>query len=397
MKLRSLTAVSSLAGVRVLVRIDWNVPLQGALEPEASLKIERSLETIHWLQKKQAIVILLTHLGRPEGRDPYFSTEQLVPLLKKTYHLDIAFHAESVGRVKERKLLLQALTEVAPGSVHLLENVRFEAGEEKNTVTLAKAYASLGEIFVNDAFASCHRSHVSVVGIASQLPAYAGFSLQEEVQALTRLIQKPTRPAIAFVGGAKLSTKIPVLQELLAQYDQVFLGGAMATTIRAAQGMDVGASLVEKTTFPLAKRLGTAEHLQLPIDILVTKRLAKNMHTRVATFETITPGEIMVDVGPKTCKLWGEAIRNAQTILWNGPVGIIEYSASGAGSRFLARAISLRAKGKVFGVAGGGDTIPLLVQTKTAAWFDHVSTGGGAMLEFVSCKGMLPGLKSLFL
>lgn len=392
MKLRSLTSAPSLAGVRVLVRVDWNVPLEHGIEPEASLKIERSLETIEWLRKKKAIVILLTHLGRPEKRDAHFSTEHLIKMIKRMYHLDAVFHSNSVGRASERKKLLEDLEHAVHGSVHLLENVRFEAGEEKNAITLAQAYATLGQIFVNDAFASCHRAHTSVVGIAKFLPTYAGFSLQNEVEALAQLIQKPKKPTLAIIGGAKLLTKIPILEALLDQYDEVCLGGAMATTMIAAEGGMIGKSLVDAKAFSLAKQLVKAKNLLLPLDVMVTKRIGPQMRLRTTTYDAIEEDELVVDIGPRTCVAWGQKVHAAQTILWNGPVGIAEIHASAEGSRFLARAIGLHAKGRAFGVAGGGDTIPIILQTHTLPWFDHVSTGGGALLEFVSKQGSLPGL-----
>lgn len=397
MKLRSLTSAPSLAGVRVLVRVDWNVPLDGGIEPEASLKIERSLETIEWLRKKKAIVILLTHLGRPKGYEARYSTKHLVRMVKRSYDLDLVFHGEAVSQATERKKLLNELEQAAHGTVHLLENVRFEAGEEKNAIPLGKAYASLGEVFVNDAFASCHRAHTSVIGIAKFLPSYAGFSLRAEVEALTRLIQKPKKPTLAIVGGAKLSTKIPILKALLSTYDEVCLGGAMATTIIAARGGKVGESLIDASAFSLVKQFEKEKHLLLPIDVMVTKQMGASMKLRATTYDAIMSDEMVVDVGPKTCVAWGQKIRAAQTILWNGPVGVVEYHPSAEGSRFLARAIGLHAKGRAFGVAGGGDTIPTLVGTHTLPWFDHVSTGGGAMLEFVSTQGALPGLKPLIL
>src|SRR5574337_846729 len=214
MTLRTLSAGMKLKGKRVLVRVDWNVPLLGGWQPEESLKIERSLSTIHALQKRGAVIIALTHIGRPEGREHKYSTEHLIPLLAARYKLHAAYHSASVSRKDEFALLQEALSEAAPGSVHLLENVRFENGEEKNDPKLAKAYAALGQLFINDAFASSHRSHASVVGIAKQLPAYAGPALAEEVGVLQRLVQKPGKPFLAIIGGLKLSTKIPVLESL---------------------------------------------------------------------------------------------------------------------------------------------------------------------------------------
>lgn len=397
MQLRSLTTAPSLAGMRVLVRVDWNVPLDGSLEPEASLKIKRSLETIDWLRKKKAVVILLTHLGRPQGLEEKYSTGHLVKMAKHVYKLDLVFHGERVSQAKECKKLLNELEKAPHGSVHLLENVRFEGGEEKNALSLAKAYASLGQFFINDAFASCHRAHASVIGIARLLPSYAGLSLQAEVTALSQLIQKPRSPTLAIVGGAKLSTKIPVLKALLSQYDHVCVGGAMATTIFAAQGKEIGASFIEESALSVAKQVAKQPNLVLPLDVMVTKRIGPRMSLRAIAIDDIVSDDRVVDVGPKTRAAWGRLIQSSQTILWNGPVGIVEQHASAEGSRFLARAIGLHAKGRAFGVAGGGDTIPVISQTRTLSWFDHVSTGGGALLEFVSVKGKLPGLLPLFL
>ena len=269
--LRSLSAAKITPGMRVLVRVDWNVPLEGGLKPENSLKIERSLETIQYLQAKKAVVILLTHLGRPKGIDSAFSTKILVPLLKRHYDLVLTHHSESISRLKDRQALVKKLEDAPIGSVHLLENVRFEAGEDKNALLLAKAYATLGAIFVNDAFASCHRAHASVVGIAKQLPAYAGKSLIEEDRALSKLLTTKARPRLAVVGGLKLSTKLPLLSVLLKRFDQVLVGGAMATTIKAAQGINLAASFFEKDCFNDAKRLVPEEALILPEAVFVPK------------------------------------------------------------------------------------------------------------------------------
>lgn len=394
-KIRSLSAKIGLMGKRVLLRVDWNVPLHAHAEPEASLKIERSLETIQWLQKKKAIVILLTHIGRPEKRDRKHSTQHLVRLLKETYGMAIEYHGESVAKTEERKVLKKVFETAQPGSVHLLENVRFEEGEDKNLKSLAKAYAELGEVFVNDAFASSHRAHVSVVGIASLLPSYAGLSLTQEVHALTRLIQRPKKPVVAIIGGLKLSTKLPVIAALRKQCDRLLVGGAMATTILAAAGKKIGSSYVEEDAISLADKLVTDKVIGLPIDVVVTKKIAHPLHLRTVSIDAIEVDDKIVDVGKKTLKAWANEVQGAQTILWNGPIGISEIPACGFGSRFIARLVATRAKGKAFGVAGGGDTLPLIIETKTLPWFDHVSMGGGALLEFVANQGKLPGLEPL--
>ena len=380
--------------MRVLVRVDWNVPLEDGLKPETSLKIERTLETVKWLQSKKAVVIILTHLGRPKGVESKYSTKILLPLLKRTYGLALTHHAERVSVAKERTKLIADLQESTPGSLHLLENVRFEAGEEENAVALAKAYAELGSAFVNDAFASCHRAHASVVGVARKLPAYAGKSLLLEDQMLQKLLQTKQTPKLAVVGGLKLSTKIPLLKALLKRFDHVLVGGAMATTIQAARGVSVGASYVESECFSEAKRFSEHPALVLPEDVrVVTSQSFKDVRT--VSWNKIEKHDRVMDVGRATLRTWAPLIARANVIVWNGPVGFFEVPACGVGSRFIARAIGARSKGRAFGVAGGGETLAVIAQTKTGSWFDHLSTGGGALLEYLSTNGDLPGLRPL--
>ncbi len=392
--LRSLSGLKITPGMRVLVRVDWNVPLEGGLKPENSLKIERSIETIQWLQSKKAVIVLLTHLGRPTKPDPAFSTSILVQLLKKSYGLTLTHHAERVSVVKEQAKLLQALEEAEPSSVHLLENVRFETGEEKNAAPLAKAYASLGAAFVNDAFASCHRAHASVVGITKYLASFAGKSLVEEEKALSKLLADKPRPRLAVVGGLKLSTKLPLLKMLLAHFDHVLIGGAMATTIQASVGVGVGASFVETDCFKEAKRISAEPALVLPEDVVVADTDQLKTY-RKTTWDDIQENERVVDVGPKTLRAWGQLISKAKVLVWNGPVGFFEVAAFGVGSRFVARAVGARSKGVAYGVAGGGETLSAIRGAKVGAWFDHLSTGGGALLEYLSKQGELPGLVPL--
>lgn len=395
MTLRALPKTRRINGLRILVRVDWNIPLDGEGEPEASLKVERSLEVLKDLSKRGAIVVALTHLGRPKKREPALSTKHLTPLLKKIYHVDVAFHAESVTDLSSRKTLQKKLHVAAPGSIHLLENVRFETGEEKNSVSLAKAYASLADLFINDAFASCHRAHASVVGVAKYLPAFAGPALLQEVKSLSALLHKPKRPFVAVIGGKKLSTKLPVLRSLLGVCDEVMIGGAMAHPCFVSRGLSVGASYLEEESLSEAKKLLSTKHLLLPRDAMVVPNLKNPEAAKCVSIERVGKKEVIGDIGYATMKEWSAKLQAARTVLWNGPVGITEIHELGAGSRGLARVIGSRAKGQALGIAGGGDTIPVLYQTKTFAWFDFVSTGGGAMLEFLATGGKLPGLLPL--
>ncbi len=378
MKLRTLPSTLNLKGKRILLRVDWNIPIKKKFESEDVLKIERSLATLKQLKKRGAIVIVLTHLGRPKGRDPKFSTRRLVPILKH-FGVSIRFvNGLVVGRAK-------------PGSIFLLENVRFNPGEEKNDPKLAKAYASLADLFINDAFAS-YRPHASVVGIPKFLPSYAGPALVAEVQALQRLIHHPKRPFIAFIGGLKISSKLPFLKSLLTLCDRVYLGGAMGMNIAAARGWGVGISIIEKSALPMAHTIMDNQKLILPVDVQVTTRLTSHLKLRAIAIRSVGPKDMVVDVGSKTLAMWKRDIGSVKTILWNGPVGIVEIPASAKGSKALARMIGAYAKGSAFGVAGGSDTVPIIFSTKTEKKFDYVSTGGGALLEFVAKKGRLPGL-----
>jgi phosphoglycerate kinase len=394
MKLRVLSPKQKLKGVPVLVRVDWNVPESAARGLEGSLKLERSVATIKQLSKRGAIVILLTHFGRPKKKDRLHSTRPLAKRMKR-YGLQIDFHPESVSKPEERKRLSERLVKAKSGSIHLLENVRFEKGEEKNLPTLAKAWASLGDLFINDAFASCHRAHASVVGLAKQLPSYAGPSLVDEVTHLDRLLEKPPSPFVAVIGGKKLSTKLPVLKTLLDRCDHVLIGGAMATPFLAAKNLSTGKSYIENGSIALAKKIRAAKNLWLPLDVIVTQKLVTKPVVKRVPVEAIGKKDIVIDVGPATLAGWSSLIGDAKTILWNGPIGWTESKTCGAGSRFIARMIAARAKGPAFGVAGGGDTLPVIAETKATKWMDFVSTGGGAMLEFISERGKLPGIVAL--
>jgi phosphoglycerate kinase len=395
MKLRLLPPKLNLKGKRVLLRVDWNVPIS-SISPESSLKIERSLKTIKELAKRRAIVIVLTHLGRPKDHERSLSTAQLVPWLQKRERLHLTFHPESVSDTRAHKRLAQDLKIATAGSIHLLENVRFEKGEEKNSRSLEKAYASLADVFINDAFASSHRAHASVAGVARELPSYAGPALAQEVAALERMLHQPKRPFIAMIGGLKLSTKIPILESLLATCDRVLIGGAMATTFFAAMRIPIGKSFVDHSVIAVAKKLlASYRKIVLPIDVMVTKQVKDRPVLRRALVSDIRPNEIIVDIGPATVLAWRAEVRRARTILWNGPLGMSEVRACAKGSFAMAHALGRHAETSAFVVVGGGDTIPIIFSAKTQNQFDFVSTGGGALLEFIAEKGRLPGLLPL--
>ncbi len=394
MKLPVLKSPHKLVGMRVFLRVDWNVPLSGGLASEDSLKLERSLATVKALSSRGAIVLVATHLGRPKKREAALSTKKLLPVISK-HKLGAHFLAEALDTARGLKAAQAKVKAAKQGSVFLLENVRFYAGEEKNDPKLAKAYASLAEIFMNDAFASCHRSHASVVGIAKYLPSFAGPTLCQEVTALDQLVHKPKRPFVAVVGGAKLSTKIPVLKALLKTADKVLLGGAMANVFFLAQGKEVGTSLVEKTAIPTAKRLMKDPKLVLPLDAVVAHKIAPGARAHAADIDEVGKDEAIGDIGPKTMQAWAAILKKAKTIAWNGPVGVTEIPSFAHGSMVIARVIASRAKGTCFGVAGGGDTLPVVLKSGMAEWYDHLSTGGGAMLEFLAEGGSLPGLTAL--
>lgn len=394
MKLPVLPAKLSVKGKRIFVRVDWNVPLTG-LAAEDSLKVRRSVDVIADLANRGAIVIVATHLGRPKGRENAFSTKILLDLVSREYKLKMSFLGEALdapeGLAKAEKTLKQA----EPGTIFLLENVRFYSGEEKNVPALAQAYASLAQIFLNDAFASCHRAHASVTGVAKFLPAYAGPNLANEVTALERLIQKPKKPFLAIIGGAKITTKVGVLEALLKVADQVLIGGAMATAFFAAKKKEIGKSYVEKEGIPIAKKLGKNPKIQLPVDVVVAKKIAKGASARVVAIKDMKKADAIGDIGPQTMLAWSAEIKKAQTIVWNGPMGVTEIPTFSHGSLVISRALAMRSKGSAYGVIGGGDTLPVALATGMSEWVDHLSTGGGAMLEFISKKGRLPGLVAL--
>ncbi|MCC7357733.1 phosphoglycerate kinase [Candidatus Uhrbacteria bacterium] len=395
MKLPLLSTSKSLQGKRVFLRVDWNVPLDAGFDAVDSLKLSRSIATVNMLKERGAIVLIATHLGRPQGRDLKLSTKRLLTLLSLGHGLEVGHLPYALDAERGLSRVSSIVSNALPGTVFLLENVRFNKGEEKNDKKLAKAYASLADLYVNDAFASAHRSHASVVGVASLLPHFAGQNLSDEVKALEKLIEKPKKPFVAFIGGAKITTKIEVIQSLLQIADHVCIGGAMAHAFFVAQKREIGKSFVEKEGVVVAKTLLKNKKIHLPVDVTVTKKIEDGAIARVVPVSGVLKSEMIGDIGPKTMQDWSELIAQAKTVVWNGPMGVAEIPVFSHGSLVIGRAIAARSKGKTYGVVGGGDTLPIAIATGMSEWFDYLSTGGGAMLEFIAAKGKLPGLVCL--
>ncbi len=365
-----------LRGRRVLVREDLNVPMEaGRISDDSRLRAARP--TLEKLQQMGARVVVMSHLGRPRGKpDPEFSLRPV---------------ADAMG-VRFVDDCLKPAGEVGEGEVVLLENVRFHPGDEENDPEFARRLAEQGEIYVNDAFAASHRSHASVVGVAHYLPAYAGYLMLAELEALHRALDDPRRPVVAVVGGAKVSTKAGVLEHLLPRVETLAVVGAMANTFFKARGAQVGSSLVEDSALDAARqveRVGGAK-LVLPVDSVIARKAEPGAPTQVAGVDGIEPGWMILDIGPATVELLRERLRGAGTVVWNGPAGVAEIPEFSAGTRALGEAI---AGSGAFSLVGGGDTAAAVAKLGLTG-FSHVSTGGGATLEAMEGKE-LPGVSIL--
>ncbi len=391
----TLSPKRNLNGTRVFLRVDWNVPLGAGYPSETSLKISRSIETIKALVTRGAIVIVATHLGRPKGHERALSTRQFVSRLAKAYRVPFQFLGDALDTVDGVEHASLTLHTAHAGDVYLLENVRFYAGEKQHDPKLSRAFASLASIFVNDAFADCHRNHASIVGITKMLPSYAGPTLLAEVEALSRLITKPKKPFVVIIGGVKISTKLDAFEALLKVADRVFVGGALATAFFAAKKFEIGKSFVEKEGIAFAKKLLKNQKLVLPIDVVVAKKLASGANARAVPVRQIQKTDRIGDIGPETMRAWSQEIKKAKTILWNGPLGVAEIPTFSHGSLVIGRVLAAKSKGPAYGVVGGGETLPVILKTGMSEWVDHLSTGGGAMFEFIANKGRLPGLIAL--
>ena len=387
---------ADLKGRKVLVRVDLNVPMDGAKVTDDT-RLRAALPTIQELSGKGAIVLLLSHFGRPKGEvRPDMSTAQLVQVLSRLAGTSVRFIEDCQGPEAAR-----GIATMLPGNIGILENTRFHAGEEKNDPALADAMAALGDVFVNDAFSAAHRAHASTEGLASRLPSYAGRAMERELKALDAALGQPERPVAAVVGGAKVSTKLTVLRNLVGQVDHLIIGGGMANTFLAARGVDVGKSLCEKdllgeaeAIFEAADAAGCTIHL--PYDVVVSKEFAPNPPSmRTCNVHEVAADEMILDVGPAAVEALADALKTCRTLVWNGPLGAFETPPFDTATVALARtAAALTEGGSLVSVAGGGDTVAALNHAGVADDFTFVSTAGGAFLEWMEGRE-LPGVAAL--
>jgi phosphoglycerate kinase len=385
-----------LTGKKVLVRVDLNVPMDGAKVTDDT-RLRAMLPTVLELSDRGAIVLLLSHFGRPKGeKRPDMSTAQLVLPIHRLAGRSVRFIEDCQGPEAER-----AVATMLPGNIGVLENTRFHAGEEKNDPELAKAMAALGDYYVDDAFSSAHRAHASTEGITHYLPSFAGRAMEAELNALERALGNPERPLAAVVGGAKVSTKLAVLGHLVTKVDHLIIGGGMANTFLAARGIDVGKSLCEheltgeaNVIFDQAEKAGCTIHL--PYEVVVAKELAPNPPgVRTCNVHEVQPDEMILDIGPAAVEALADVLKTCRTLVWNGPLGAFEIPPFDAATVALAKtAAALTKEGSLVSVAGGGDTVAALNHAGVAQDFTFVSTAGGAFLEWMEGR-TLPGVAAL--
>lgn len=378
-------------GKRVLVRLDLNLPLQNGQITDFT-RLERSLTTLKELVQRGAKVIILSHLGRPKGIDPSLTLAPIAQALEKAIAPSpVFFCGVSQGPEVEK-----AIEHLQNGQILLLENIRFVIGEEKNDPVFAQEIARWGDIYVNDAFSTAHRAHASTEGIAHLLPAYAGRLMEEELKALDQALEHPRPPLMAIVGGAKISTKLPLLENLLPKVDMLVIGGAMANTFLAAQGYPVGLSLYEAELLETARNLlTTGNKILLPQDVIVAHDLNHPANQKARSISEIKNDERIFDIGPLTCHHILDKMQMCRTLLWNGPLGVFETPPFDQGTTKIAHdAAQLTAEGSLLSVAGGGDTVAALARAGVLDKFTYVSTAGGAFLEWLEGKS-LPGVEAL--
>ena len=384
-----------LAGKRVIVRVDFNVPLDSARHITDDTRIRAALPTIRYLLDRGAAVILMSHLGRPDGK--VVDALRLAPAAQRLSELlggPAEMATESIGpEVEAQAKALQ------PGQVLLLENLRFHKEEEKNNPDFAQQLAALGEVYVNDAFGTAHRAHASTEGVTHYLPGVAGFLMEKEINFLGSALEHPRRPFAAIIGGAKVSDKIAVLERLISMVDSLLIGGGMANTFLKAEGYEIGDSLFEESKLDVARDLISKAQQRgieflLPIDVVVADRFAADAHYKVGASDQVQPGWRILDIGPKTIEAFSKDLADAQTIVWNGTLGVAEMPAFAKGTDAIIAILAGRTAAGATTIIGGGDSAAAVEQAGAAEKMTHVSTGGGASLEFLEGR-VLPGVAAL--
>jgi len=373
---------------RVLVRVDFNVPLKGGKVVDDT-RIRAALPTINYLLEHDAAVILCSHLGRPKGKpDVELSLRPVADHLAVLLDEPVAFANDCIGPVAE-----EAARKLGFGEVLVLENTRFHPGEKGNDSGMARQLASLADLYVMDAFGSAHRAHASTEGISNYLPAVAGFLVEKEIQYLGQVIADPQKPFIAILGGAKVSDKIGVIRNLLAKTDFILIGGGMANTFFKAQGYPVGDSLVEDEALDTARELlqVAGSRLRLPVDVVIANRFANDAESKVMAMAPVPEGWRILDIGPETVASYDKVLHDARTIIWNGPMGVFEFPKFALGTFGVAEAV---AESEAISIVGGGDSVAAISQAGLQDRITHISTGGGASLEMMEGK-ILPGIAAL--
>lgn len=374
---------------RVQVRCDFNVPLNKQGDIEDDFRIKQTIPTIETLIKSKARVILMSHLDSPKGK--VVKSLKLAPIqekLKKYLGIDVIKASDCIGRKIERQTL-----KMKPGEVLLLENLRFHKGEKENNPNFAKALSKLGDVYINDAFGASHRAHASIVGVPKYLPSAAGLLFEKEIKILSRVLENPWRPLVVIIGGVKISSKIKVVERFLKEADHLLVGGKIANTILIVKGICVGRPWPPEEIVKEIKKINlTSTKLHLPLDAVASPDKTGKVYIRESAPGRVRKDELLLDVGPETIKMFSKIIKAAKMIVWSGPLGFFEEPLFEKGTKVIAQEIARNHQ--AFKIVGGGDTIFALSKLGLREKFDHVSTGGGAMLEFLSGEE-LPGLKAL--
>ncbi len=379
-------------GKKVFVRVDYNVPMDDQGNITEDTRIRATLPTLEYLLSQNAAVIIACHLGRPKGeRVAKYSVAPVAKRLASLIGREVLFASDCVGPEAEAMA-----KDLKPGQILMLENLRYHKAEEKNDPEFSRQLASLAEVAVNDAFGVSHRAHASVEGITKYIPAVAGFLMEKEILFVGQTVANPVRPFVAIIGGAKVSDKIGVIENLLTKVDTLIIGGGMANTFLAAQGYNTGKSLVEADKLDLAKSLiATAKekgvNLLLPCDVVIADKFAADAAHKVVGVDAIDSEWMALDIGPKTAEAYAKALETAKTVVWNGPMGVFEMDAFANGTETVAKAV---AASDSTSIVGGGDSIAALEKVGLASKITHISTGGGASLEFLEGK-VLPGIAAL--